>query len=107
MPTRRVRVHGLLSKRVRDAAGRPAGRVEELVARVAGGECLVEEYVLGREGLLERLSVSIAGLSGTMIGLLGAHGTGGGRERSRHVPWHLMDLADPRHPRLRCTLAEL
>jgi sporulation protein YlmC with PRC-barrel domain len=98
---RRVRLHRLLNHEVVDSDGRRAGRVEEVRARVRDGECLVEEYLLGREGLMERLSV--ADLSLVALRALGArHGAAG-----RRVPWRQMDLSDPRRPRLRCTLAEL
>lgn len=98
---RRVRVHRLLNHRVVDSDGRSAGRVEEVVARVRGGECVVEGYVLGREGLMERLSVS--DLSLVALRALGARHGGHGRR----VPWDRMDLTDPRRPRLRCPVAEL
>jgi hypothetical protein len=99
--TRRVRLHKLLNRQVIDAAGRPAGRVEDVRAHVSGGECLVEEYLLGREALLERLSVP--DLSMALLRTVGArHGAG-----ARRVPWREMDLSDPRHPRLRCALEDL
>jgi hypothetical protein len=92
---RRIRVHKLLSRQVLDAGGRPVGRIEELRARVREGECVVEEYVLGREGLMERLSVSE--LSLVALGALGAwRGFAGHR-----VAWEQMDLSDPQRPRLR------
>jgi hypothetical protein len=98
---RRIRVHNLLNRQVLDAEGRPAGRVEELRACVRDGQCFVEEYVLGRQGLMERLS--IADLSLVALRALGArHGAPGHR-----VPWHQMDLTDPRKPRLRCKRADL
>jgi sporulation protein YlmC with PRC-barrel domain len=101
MPTRRVRLHRLLNRDVVDSAGRRVGRVEEVRATVRDGECFVEEYVLGREGLVERLSVPE--FSFAVLSFLGAGRPAGGRR----VPWHQMDLSDPRRPRLRCTLAEL
>jgi len=101
MPTRRVRLHRLLNHKVVDSAGKPAGRVEEVRAVVRDGQCLVEEYLLGRGGLLQRLS--IADLSLAAVRLLGGRSSHGGK----HVPWHQMDLTDPDHPRLRCTMEEL
>jgi hypothetical protein len=99
--TRRVRLERLLGTKVYDSTGRKAGRIEEVVARVAAEGCLVESYLLGRQGLLARLSVP--GLAGALIGLAGAYGG----PTDRTVPWHLMDLTDPRRPRLRCTLEDL
>ena len=101
MATRRIRLHKLLNHDVVDAGGRRAGRVEEVRATVCGGECLVEEYVLGREGLLERLSVP--DLAFMFLGFLGAGRPAGGHR----VPWDKMDLGDPDRPRLKCTLEEL
>src|SRR2546430_17675640 len=101
MATRRVRLHRLLNHKVVDSAGRPAGRVGEVRAVVRDGQCLVEEYLLGRGGLLDRLSVpgiSLAAL--TALGARSAHD-------ARHVPWDQMDLTDPHRPRLRCTVEEL
>jgi hypothetical protein len=91
----------LLGRKVRDSTGASAGRIEEFIARRRGDECVVEQYVLGREGLRERLSV--AGLSMTFLGFLGAYGHKG----ARHVPWDQVDLSDPKRPQLKCTLAEL
>jgi sporulation protein YlmC with PRC-barrel domain len=94
---RRVRLHRLLSRKVLDSGGRFAGRVEEVRGHVRNGRCLVQEYVLGREALLERLSVSELSLAALRV--LGAHHGAAGRR----VPWQQMDLTDPDHPRLRCT----
>jgi hypothetical protein len=91
---RRIRVHKLLNRRVLDAGGKPVGRIEELRARVRDGACVVEEYVLGREGLMERLSVSE--LSLVALGALGARRGFAGRR----VAWDQMDLSDPHRPRL-------
>ena|SRR2546426_8888102 len=101
MATRRIRLHKLLNHDVLDTAGRHAGRIEEVRATVRGGECLVEEYLLGSEGLLERLS--IADMAMLLLRPLG----GGRPPRGHHVPWHQMDLSDPDRPRLRCTIDQL
>jgi hypothetical protein len=92
---RRVRVHKLLNRQVFGPDGKPVGRIEELRARVREGACVVEEYVLGREGLMERLSVSE--LSLVALGALGARRGATGRA----VPWDQLDLTDPHRPRLR------
>jgi hypothetical protein len=101
MDKQRLHVELLLGRKVCDSEGESAGRIEEFIARRHGGDCVVEQYVLGREGLRERLS--IAGLSMTFLGFLGAHGHKG----ARHVPWNQLDLSNPTQPRLKCTLAEL
>ena len=101
MATRRVHLERLLGKTVRDAVGRRVGRIEEFRAEQQGHRCVVTEYLLGREGLMERLSIS--DLSLLLLRPLGARRNG----RSFRVPWQHMDLSAPTHPRLRCTLAEL
>jgi hypothetical protein len=100
---RRVRVQDLLGRKVVDAEGKSAGRIEELRARVRDGRCEVDRFDLGREGLLERLSVG--GVSLELITLLG--GRRGASAGGHHVPWEQMDLRDPVHPRLRCRVGDL
>ena len=102
MARRQVHLERVLGLLVRDVKGRKAGHLEEAHAEVRGGECFLTEYLLGGEGLLERLSVS-------NLSLLVLRSVGGTRtaSSSRHVPWQQMDLSDPRQPKLRCTLEEL
>jgi sporulation protein YlmC with PRC-barrel domain len=101
VPRHHVRLHRLLGRQVHDAHGKPAGRLEEAKGRMIDSQCLVEEFLLGRGGLLERLSV--ADLSLVPLRLLGAPHAGDGLR----VPWQQMDLSDPTRPRLRCTRDEL
>ncbi|MDB5323802.1 MAG: hypothetical protein JWN40_5433 [Phycisphaerales bacterium] len=100
---RRVRLQRLLGRKVVDANGRSAGRLEEVRAHVREGACVVESFELGRAGLLERLSISDVSLA-LVRGLGARRGAAGGGHR---VPWAQLDLSDPDHPRLRCTLSEL
>src|SRR5437762_14214813 len=58
MARRQVHLERVLGLLVRDVKGRKAGHLEEAHAEVRGGECFLTEYLLGGEGLLERLSVS-------------------------------------------------
>ena len=99
--SRKIHLERLLGKKVYDRNGRRAGRIEEVRARVSAEGCMVEAYLLGRAGLIARLS--IVGLTQTLLGFAGAKGSATANE----VPWHQMDLTDPRRPRLRCTLEEL
>jgi len=99
--SRKIHLERLLGKMVYDRDGRKAGRIEEVRARVSAEGCLVEAYLLGRAGLIARLS--IPGLTQMVLGFAGAKGA----PTAREVPWHQMDLTDPRRPRLRCTLEEL
>jgi hypothetical protein len=96
-----VRLHRILGRQVCDSQGKPAGRLEEAKGRIVNGRCVVDEFLLGRGGLLERLSV--ADLSMVPLRLLGApHAANGYR-----VPWHQMDLTDSARLRLRCSVDEL
>jgi sporulation protein YlmC with PRC-barrel domain len=99
----RVRVQRLLGRKVTDRNGQIAGRIEEIRAQVRDGQCVVKSFDLGRKGLIERLSVPGASLAFTQ--LLGARRSAAGA--GFQIPWHQLDLADARHPRLLCTLSEL
>ena len=94
-----VHLERLLGRRVLDTRGRPAGRIEAVHADRHDGEWLVLEYVLGVDGLVERLA------AGALVAaLLGRWAP----ERQRHtVPWDALDLDDPERPRLTRTLSEL
>lgn len=99
--TRRIHLERLLGKKVYDRNGHKAGRIEEVRARVSADGCIVEAYLLGRAGLVARLS--IPALTQTLLGFAGAKGI----RTSREVPWNQMDLTNPRRPKLRCTVEEL
>src|SRR4051812_3337496 len=71
---RRVRLHYVLNQKVFDSAGESGGRLQEVRAGVEGGQCVVEEYLLGRGGLMERLS--IADLSLAFVRVMGGRGRG-------------------------------
>ena len=98
---RLLHLERLLNKKVRDSIGRKAGRIEEVCARVSAEGCVVEAYLLGKAGLLARLSVP--DLARSLLGLRWP-GHGG---TPQTVPWDRMDLTDPRRPRLNCTVEEL
>jgi hypothetical protein len=101
VPRHHVRLHRLLGRQVDDSQGKPAGHLEEARGRVVNGRCVVDEFLLGKGGLMERLSV--ADLSMAPLRLLGApHAANAYR-----IPWQQMDLTDPARPRLRCTMDEL
>jgi hypothetical protein len=101
MRNRNLRIEALLGRKVCDVNGKSAGRIEELEAEQVGDDCFVKIYVLGAQGLRERLSVTGVGM--LFLRPLGARSNTG----SRRVPWQQMDLTDPLHPRLRCTVSEL
>jgi len=91
-----VHVELINGRRVRDANGKVVGRIGEIIARRRGHDYFVEEYHLGPAAFLEKMGVSTARMIGWRRG----------RDPLR-VPWQQMDLADPNHPKLRCTLDEL
>jgi sporulation protein YlmC with PRC-barrel domain len=95
-----VHLERLLNKKVLDSKGRKAGRIEEVCVRVSAGGWVVEAYLLGKAGLLARLSVPE--LARSLLGLRSA-----GRSSTEAVPWDKMDLMDPHRPRLKCTVEEL
>lgn len=84
-----VHVELLLGRRVEDANGEVAGRIFEIHAVRRGAQCFVEEYSLGATGLLARLGLTSARLFGWTS-----------ERKPTTIPWHLMDLSDPEHPRL-------
>ena len=94
---REVRVELLLGRRVLDRNGRPVGRVEEIQARQEGEECLVEEFHLGPDALLERFSA--LPLVRQLMAVFGRK-----VHRPLRVGWQAMDLSDPEHPRLRAAI---
>jgi hypothetical protein len=101
MKPSRLHLELLLGRQVHDVSGKPAGRIEEVRARAEAGECVIEEYLLGRGGLLERLSV--AHVLSAVVSLLGGYGTAA----AYRVPWDQMDLTDPTRPRLKCSAENL
>jgi sporulation protein YlmC with PRC-barrel domain len=90
MNIRRIHLEKILGEVVVDSAGKKAGRLEEIVA---GRDGLIQEYVLGMEGLWERL-----GVSGISLIFLGR------KRKGKHVPWEKMDL---RELKLKCRVDEL
>jgi hypothetical protein len=92
-----VRVERLLGRVVVDGHGRRVGRIEEIQAEREGPEWVVKTYVIGVDGLLERLAAgAIAqGIVGTLAGA----------RRRRRIGWDELDLSDPDRPRLRTASA--
>jgi hypothetical protein len=90
-----VRLECLVGRRVVDAEGRSAGRIEEVIARREGQALVVTEYRLGVYALLHRLAGGSFGRA--LLGVLPFT-----RPTIYRVPWHEMDLSDPERPRIRC-----
>jgi len=97
-----VKLELLLGRRVVDINGEHAGRIEEVLADREGDELLVTHYLVGRYGLFERFSIYHVG-----IGLLRHLGSRAQSAHPHRIPWDKMDLSDPDHPRLTCTIDEL
>lgn len=97
-----VKLELLLGCRVVDIDGGRVGRIEEVLADRSGDELLVTHYLVGRYGLFERFSIYHVG-----IGLLRYLGSRAESAHPHRIPWEKMDLSDPEHPRLTCTIDEL
>lgn len=92
---RELHVHELIGRRVRDAAGQSVGRIEELCVARRDNEAHVTAFLVGDYGVVERLAGGA--LARTLLRLLPA------AHRGRSIPWELLDLTDPQHPRVRVT----
>ena len=96
-----VHVELLIQPLVTAPDGRTVGRIGEVRAERRGDELVVEQYEIGRPGLLVRLTAAILGSN-----LLRAF-------HVRRKPlgwcarWDQLDLSDPAHPRLTCPVDEL
>jgi hypothetical protein len=92
-----VRLERLLGRSVVDGRGRRVGRIEEVQAEREGPEWVVRAYVLGLDGLLERLAAGaiVQGIVGKLAR----------RRRRRTIGWDELDLSDPARPRLRAASA--
>jgi sporulation protein YlmC with PRC-barrel domain len=97
-----VKLELLLGRRVVDADGVRVGRIEEVLAEREGDELLVTEFHVGTYGLFERLSLLHVG-----TGLLRFLGGRAKSPNPHRIPWEKMDLGDPEHPRLTCSIEEL
>jgi sporulation protein YlmC with PRC-barrel domain len=97
-----VKLELLLGTRVVDSNGERVGRIEEVLADRDGDELLVTHYLVGRYALFERFSIYHVG-----IGLMRYLGSRAQSANPHRIPWETMDLSDPEHPRLTCTIDEL
>jgi sporulation protein YlmC with PRC-barrel domain len=97
-----VKLELLLGRSVVDVNGARVGRIEEVLADRDGDELLVTHYLVGRYALFERFSIYHVG-----IGLLRYLGSRSQSAHPHRIPWDKMDLSDPEHPRLTCSIDEL
>jgi hypothetical protein len=91
---REVRLERLLGRQVLAANNQALGRLEEVRVEQQGNRYVVIEYVIGALGLFERLGIGVKLLFG-------------GRGSGYTARWDQLDISDPEHPRLTCTIQEL
>jgi hypothetical protein len=84
----------LLGRMVVGRNNRPVGRLEEFHTEQRGDYFDIVEYAIGAAGLMDRLNVGVKAL----------FGVGGGGKVAR---WDQIDVTDPTHPRLTCSVDEL
>jgi hypothetical protein len=103
--SREVALHHLLGRTVRDPHGHKVGRIEELRAgielRDQGNDYVVTEYHVGSFGAIETLVG--AHFARQLLRRLGRFAP---YERHR-IPWHRLDITDPRHPKALDTMEVL
>ncbi|HEX4966287.1 MAG TPA: hypothetical protein VF173_36095 [Thermoanaerobaculia bacterium] len=90
-----VHLELLLGREVHDTGGRRVGRILSVTAERDGEDCVVQDFLLGPAALLHRLGI-------TTLGIVGFE-----RREPLRVPWHQLNLSDPRRPRLKCRMDEL
>ena len=93
MTAREVRLEALLG-RVVTGPGGPFARIEDLRTEPEGEEYLVRSFILGPLGIGAKLAAFFWELP-TLRALGLAR-----KCRIRVVPWELIDLSDPEHPKL-------
>ena len=94
-----VHVEQLLGKKVHDSEHHVIGRLEEFHVEVVDDEHVVTEFLIGPEALLQRVGGFLLRLP--ILRLIPMS------KREYCVPWTLLDLADPHHPRVRARRDEL
>jgi hypothetical protein len=90
-----LRLDRLVGREVYTANNRRLGRVHEFRAEKQGAKWVITEYVMGNAGLLERLRLGVRLI-------LGLKRTAGYVAR-----WEQLDLSNPDHPRLICSVDNL
>jgi hypothetical protein len=105
MNSREILLHDLVGRVVRDPDGRAIGRIQELHAEIElhahGNDYVVREFHVGAFGAFEalagtRFTRKVMRVLGRFSGYL-----------SYSIPWELMDLSDPEHPRARQKKSDL
>lgn len=94
MNTDELYLDQLLGRTVVAGNNRRVGRLEEFRSEQRGDYFYIVEFVIGAAGLMERLNVGVKALFG-----VGGHG--------KIARWDQLDISDPAHPRLTCSVDEL
>ena len=92
--SREVRLERLLGRMVVAGNNRPVGRLEEFHAEQRGDYYEIVEYIIGGAALMERLNVGVKMLFGKSTG-------------GKVARWDQLDISDPQHPRLTCSVEDL
>ena len=97
MSGREIPLHHLVGRTVRDADGCVIGRIQELSVEIElhehGNEYVVREFHVGAFGVLEALMGSRLAQQLASVLRLGHPGR-------FTIPWELMNVDDPDHPRV-------
>lgn len=90
----------LIGRKVHDVNGEKVGRIEEFQVERRDKACLVEAYLVGASGVINRLS------AWTLIRPI--HKALRNRLLSVYrIPWDQLDLSDPEQPVLKISRSEL
>lgn len=101
MAKQEIHAELLIGRRVRALNGRVIGRVEEIRVKQEARGWLVEEFLTGSYGTLERLAAF--NVARSILYVLGGRQT----KASYRIPWDKLDLSEPTVPRLLCEVSEL
>jgi sporulation protein YlmC with PRC-barrel domain len=100
MARQEIHLELLLGKRVYALNGRAIGRLEEVCAAPHQGTASVDEFLVGKYAIFERLSAWEIGRA--VLGLFGSVIKSGYRIR-----WDQIDFTDPERPKITCHVSEL
>ncbi len=91
MKVHELRAEHLLGRRVRDADGRPLGRLHDIRFEKRGEDYVVTSYLIGAAGWFERMGLVKIGM----------------RARGYRARWDQLDLSRPERPTLLCPRSQL
>ena len=100
MSKHQLHVELMLGEKVFAVNGVSIGRLEEIRTEGYRGHYYVTEFLVGSYAVLERLAAWRIGRA--VLRVLGAK-----RQEGYRIRWDQLDLSDPQHPRLLCSVDEL